>query len=189
MIDTPPDILMCVGSEHYATPQQFIDEAAIMGVSKRLPMSAPPQGLVAGVSRIFFRHERACAVFGQSSPSDDPVAQAQAREAFLADLHGLNDEVVELTFATWQKQRKDQLHPDSLLYTISTWHRAAVDAVYAKHQVAFAPGVFGYSYFGGFALVTNEKLGKEIEVPAGVRDLPGPRAIRVKRVREEGQDE
>ena len=183
------DILMCVGAEHYETPQHFIVEAQNMGVSKRLPLKAPPQGLVPGLSRVFFRHERACAVF-DTAPADDPVAQAKAREMFWRELRELRDEVVERSIATWQQSLPDRLwHRESWMYLMANWHRAAVDVIFAKYQVRFAPGIFGYCVFGGFAMVTNKRAGEEVEVPECLRDLPELRAIRVKKVREGSDDE
>lgn len=47
------DLMLMVGLEYYKTLQQFVDEAEMWGVSKRIPSSAIPNGIVPGVSRMF----------------------------------------------------------------------------------------------------------------------------------------
>lgn len=53
----PVDLLMWVGSRHYAKPIDFINEAKNMGASKRVPM--PPRAVVPGKSRVFCVHDDA----------------------------------------------------------------------------------------------------------------------------------
>lgn len=49
------DLVMWVGTNHYPTVQDFIDEAKSMGVSKRI--GRLPHCLVPGVTRLFFAHD------------------------------------------------------------------------------------------------------------------------------------
>lgn len=52
------DILMWVGAEFYAKPQDFIKETRIQGVSKKIPLAEPPL-IIQGTTKIYFIHPRA----------------------------------------------------------------------------------------------------------------------------------
>jgi hypothetical protein len=49
------DLLAQVGADNYTVPQ-FIREAKMAGVSKRIPAKSIPHGIVPGVSRLFLWH-------------------------------------------------------------------------------------------------------------------------------------
>ena len=57
-MNKPIDIIMWAGEEHY-TVGSFIREAERMGVSKRIPRTAIPEGIVPGQSRILIKHRQA----------------------------------------------------------------------------------------------------------------------------------
>ena len=55
-----PAYIMLVGEKYYKTPQDFLDEAHRMGISKRIPFI--PKDLVLGETIIFLAHNKACEV-------------------------------------------------------------------------------------------------------------------------------
>jgi hypothetical protein len=51
------DLLMMIGSDRYTVPA-YIREARAAGVSKRIPSTGIPQGIVPGLSRLFLWHNQ-----------------------------------------------------------------------------------------------------------------------------------
>ncbi|GAJ12823.1 unnamed protein product, partial [marine sediment metagenome] len=64
-----PAYIMLVGAGNYPTPQDFMNEARIMGVSKRIPFI--PKDLELGKTIIYLAHPKSCEV-------KEPVALQQA---------------------------------------------------------------------------------------------------------------
>lgn len=58
MDTTAVSILMCVGEESYSL-DSFISEAYDLGVSKRIPKTAIPEGIIPGLSKLFLAHAKA----------------------------------------------------------------------------------------------------------------------------------
>ena len=55
-----PAYIMLVGAGNYKTPQEFMEEALAMGISKRIPFI--PKGLELGKTVIYLAHPKACEV-------------------------------------------------------------------------------------------------------------------------------
>ncbi len=55
-----PAYIMLVGAGNYKTPEDFLDEAHRMGISKRIPFT--PKGLELGKTVIYLAHPKACEV-------------------------------------------------------------------------------------------------------------------------------
>ena len=55
-----PAYLMLVGAGNYPTPQDFVQEALAMGISKRIPFI--PKGLELGKTVLYLAHPKACEV-------------------------------------------------------------------------------------------------------------------------------
>lgn len=56
-------VLIGVGAEYYPTVPDFVEEARVMGVSKRLPRDFDPARLTPGVSKLCLIHPRAVPLF------------------------------------------------------------------------------------------------------------------------------
>jgi len=56
-VDGTTAALMWCGEAHYKTPEDFLNEAETLGISKRL--SAMPKGMVLGKTRVFLAHKKA----------------------------------------------------------------------------------------------------------------------------------
>jgi len=86
------DYLIFIGSNFYPTPQDFIDEAARLGISRRMPSHQVPVGLVTGKSRVFLAHsgtkggDSASPVFGYFVPSRIEYIVPPGTAEFQADL-------------------------------------------------------------------------------------------------------
>lgn len=55
-----PAYIMLVGAGHYKNPEDFLDEATRMGISKRIPFI--PKDLVLGETVVYLAHPKACEV-------------------------------------------------------------------------------------------------------------------------------
>ncbi len=55
-------LIMRVGKRYYKTPQEFLDEATRMGISKRLPSDQLPKDLKLGKTVLYLAHPKACEV-------------------------------------------------------------------------------------------------------------------------------
>jgi len=55
-----PAYIMLVGAGNYKTPDDFLDEAHLMGISKRIPFI--PKGLELGKTVVYLAHPKACEV-------------------------------------------------------------------------------------------------------------------------------
>lgn len=151
-----PSILMTVGRQYY-TLAEYIDEAKEMGVSKRIAMTAIPEGLVPGMSKIFIAHP-------------DAIVKVTADGKCLADLVRvvLGETYVSPDFAPYWEQEKiqpDEVIPDhmlSLTYAFSKLPAAERAKLTAEYGLVFHMGVIGYTFFEGVQFV----------MPAGETELP-----------------
>jgi hypothetical protein len=71
--------IMGVGENHYPKPQDFVEEAVRLGVSKRIP--AVPRDVVVGKTKIFLTHKRALQI--QTKPGEKEKWQAGVIYAFV----------------------------------------------------------------------------------------------------------
>jgi hypothetical protein len=138
------DIIMWVGEEHY-TVREFIEEAKQMGVSKRIPRTAIPEGIVPGESRIFIKHHKAI--------------------VHCNDLVGLGEELG----IPIEQDIEDSLDPDTPLPEnmlrlvmeldeIRSDSHELYDAIAGElsYDVWYSPGVIGYSYITGLQYVAYD---------------------------------
>jgi len=130
----PVDVIMWAGEDHY-TVSSFIQEAKIMGVSKRIPKTAIPEGIVPGRSKIFIKHRRAI-VNGN-----------------LDDLLRTLDESLYLQHCEL---------PDNMLHLVIFLERLreSEPAIWKElvegYKLFWTPGVIGYAYITGIQYVAYD---------------------------------
>jgi hypothetical protein len=130
ILNKPVDLMMWVGREYY-TVSSFIEEAERLGVSKRIPHTAIPEGIVPGLSRLFLKHLDACIEIGK-----------YGTEALALEL-GLNSDQDMLDFVIALDHLKEE--------DFSSWK----EIIY-RYQITFHPGVFGYCYITGLQYIAKD---------------------------------
>lgn len=151
-----PSVLMTVGRQYY-TLAGFIDEAKEMGVSKRIPTTSIPEGLVPGMSKIFIAHP-------------DAIVKVTAKGKRLADLVRvvLGETYVSPDYAPYWEQediQPNEVVPDHMLsitYAFSKLPAEERAKLTVEYGLDFHMGVIGYTYFEGVQFV----------MPEGAEDLP-----------------
>lgn len=66
------DIAIYIGKQYYPFVPDFIGEASVMGISRRIPKSFPIERLTPYKSRMFFVHERAIPLFEYETGKECP---------------------------------------------------------------------------------------------------------------------
>lgn len=147
-MDKPIDIIMWAGEEHY-TVSSFIEEAERMGVSKRIPRTAIPEGIVPGQSRILIKHQKA-------------IVHSESFEELLAGLytHGapeysLPDDMLEIVMFLENLQDKDR----------SVWN-----FLVEEYALTWTSGVIGYSYITSIQYIAYDN---EEDLPEDLQHLEG----------------
>lgn len=123
----PVDVIMWAGEDHY-TVRSFIQEARVMGVSKRIALNSIPEGIVPGVSRIFIKHRKAI-LHGKLEELGERL-NFDPTEQMLPLVIAL-DELQEQKFDDWQN-------------------------IVQTYELTWSPGIIGYSYITGIQYVTRD---------------------------------
>ncbi|MCK4819727.1 hypothetical protein KA005_28430 [bacterium] len=158
-MDKPIDIIMWAGEEHY-TVSSFIEEAERMGVSKRIPRTAIPEGIVPGQSRILIKHRQAI------------VQSDRLDELFLIVSH-LYD---ILEFALTNASLKELGIPDTMLRMVMFLEDLKVDdytawqSLVEDYNLTWTSGVIGYSYITSIQYIAYDD---EEELPEDLQHLEG----------------
>lgn len=162
LVQDAVDIKMYAGEEHY-TVGEFIREARDIGVSKRIPKTAIPEGIVPGVSRIFIAHNKAiliCTAGDIRDLADD-----------LTDLDLLNSEtkgffeLVEPWGVEAGELLPDDFVPEQMINLVMAFEDVEPDIsreLIKKYGIEFQPGIIGWSYLTGLQYV----------LPKGENELP-----------------
>lgn len=187
--DGAVDLLMQVGKDNY-TVWEFIKEAELLGISKRVGLTSLPSGVVHGVSRLFVWHQEAILSVtkycGDELLDSDEVVEAQT--SFLWDLQGRNglDETWALgkldraydSFAPPENPEDLDLswdahvNPDMLDIVIAFQSLTPVEQkdLTKYYGIKWYPGVFGYSYITSMVYVAGAE---EAELPEQLQHLEG----------------
>ena len=149
-MDKPVDVIMWAGEEHY-TVGSFIREAERMGVSKRIPATAIPEGIVIGQSRILIKHRQA-------------IVHGENFDAFLLELQYGFD------------LAEDYLPPDGMLRLVmfledlKSVSPLVWDTLVEKYNLTWTSGVIGYSYVTSIQYVAQDF---EDDLPEELSHLEG----------------
>ena len=158
-MNKPIDIIMWAGEEHY-TVSFFIEEADRMGVSKRIPRTAIPEGIVPGQSRILIKHRQAIV---QSDRLDElfltisylyNISEFSLSDASLKEL-GIPDTMLKMVMFLENLQEQD--------YTV--WQSLVED-----YNLTWTSGVIGYSYITSIQYIAYDD---EEELPEDLQHLEG----------------
>jgi hypothetical protein len=130
------DYVISIGAQHYATKEEFLEEAKEQGVSRRLPSHALPEGLTLLGSRIWLAHGlghkngeedvQKGVIFGYFMPSAIQFIAGPDGEAkyadIIADLKGRTPdaEVISYTPETTERKRKCGYRKVGGTYVVAT---------------------------------------------------------------------
>jgi len=133
-MENPVDIIMWAGEEHY-TVSSFIREAEKMGVSKRIPRTTIPEGIISGQSRILIKHRKA-------------IVQGELEElpsvlysCYGAPLFNLPDDMLHLV--TFLEDMHEEDH-ENWAYLVD------------EFSLTWMPGVIGYGYITGVQYIAHD---------------------------------
>lgn len=165
-------LLFCVGEDNY-TLSEYIKEARDIGVSKRIPLTAIPQGLQKGLSKIFLAHPKA-------------IVKVTAAGKTLRDLayHLLTIGKIELqawmdmtdilnAYWTGEELNPNDFVPKGMLditYGLSECSTRERNELIKEYGLEFCMGVFGYVPFSGMEYVCGKD---EDELPEHLQHLEG----------------
>ena len=146
----PIDVIMWAGEEHY-TVGSFIREAEQMGVSKRIPATAIPEGIVPGQSRILIKHRQA-------------ILQGENLEQFFLELQYVYQIPEEWT------QPEGMLFLVMFLEDLKISDPVSWESAVEKYELTWTPGVIGYSYITSIQYITQDF---EDDLPEELSHLEG----------------
>lgn len=150
-----PSILMTVGRQFYKL-YEYVDEARNDGVSKRIPVTAIPEGMIRGLSKILLAHPDAIV----KVTADGKTLADLAYELYLLDLI-TREQWEELAanlqpFWTGEDLKAGDYVPEQMLtitYALSKVPDKQHSDLIDQFGLEFCMGIFGWSPFTGFQLV------------------------------------
>jgi hypothetical protein len=161
---TVPSLLLCVGRQFYKL-YQYIDEAEDIGVSKRIPATSIPEGMVRGVSKIFVAHPDA--ILTLTNPDwnlRDLVLDLNDYQVVPASvLYEIENESVDDT-------EKGYSHMLDIAIAFSRLPNEERARLIETYGIEFTQGIIGYSPFYGFEYVLAPD---ETELPAELAHMDG----------------
>jgi len=158
-MDKPIDIFMWAGEEHY-TVGAFIREADRLGVSKRIPRTAIPEGIVPGQSRILIKHRQAI-VHG--------------------NLKDLLRKLDEASYLHHCELPNDMLRLVLFLETLKEKDFDIWQELVEGYELTWSPGVIGYSYITSIQYIAYDD---EKELPEDLQNIEGVEIVRIEYVDE-----
>ncbi len=153
-----PSILMIAGRQYYKL-WEYIEEAQDIGVSKRIPSKAIPEGMVPGLSKIFIAHPDA--IVKVTAP--DKTLEDLAHELFacetltMAELAKLID--LDKPFWTGEELNPSDFVPESMLdisMALSKVEEPEYSHIVKEFGLQFCLGVVGYAHFEGIQVVLDK---------------------------------
>lgn len=170
MNETAVSLLMCVGEQYYKF-HEFVDEAQVQGISKRIPLKGIPQGLVKYKSKIFVAHPKAILKV---------TTEGKTLHGLGFDLLTLGvlpeeqwHEMVDLDAPYWTgtELSSQDIVPNcmyNIAYAFSKLDDRMSRRLVEEYGIEFCMGIFGYALFTGFELVLDRN---EHDVPNDMKDM------------------
>lgn len=155
--DGVPSILMTVGREHYKL-HSLISEYSQQGVSKRIPKTAIPDGLVPQVSKIFIAHPDAILRVTVNGKTLNDLVVALVNLKVLTQVQ--IDEMEDLDKPYWSQNElnpydfvpPNMLTISSALSTLSNPERAKVEDEFG---IEYCMGIIGFAHVSSIQYVTK----------------------------------
>lgn len=161
-LESVPSLLVCVGKEHYKL-HEVLAEYGDIGVSKRIPKTAIPEGMVKLVSKIFVAYPEAILKVTKEGSTLFDLALYLYEMGLLSDYTW--DELMDnrydnLDAAYWEEDKlnPEDFVPESMLQLASAFSKLLEDVraeAIKEFGIKFQMGIVGYSYFQGFQYVVK----------------------------------
>jgi len=187
-MNTPPSLLFWVGEDSY-TLAEVVSEYVAMGSSKRIPTTAIPQGLVRGVSKLFFAHAKAILKVKQGCTLEQLVYSLLEKDVLTAvQVARFVDLDIEFNWGT--TLQPNDFVPEPML-TIAMGLSKLPDKdrkeLEVQYGIEYYPGIFGYSHFTGIQYVCRQG---EDDLPEELKYLEGyVEPVKIVYEDEEGKDQ
>jgi len=170
-MNDPVSILVCVGESNYSL-SDVMDEYRAIGVSKRLPLTNIPSGLVKGESKILVAHPKAIVRTTVSDKDMMELAYVLYDAGYISETDYQN--IVELPRPFWENEKlhSEDFVPVEMLtvtYALSTASKTNPEFyrdLLSNFGLEFCMGVIGYAPFSGVQVVLKndeDDLPEELE--------------------------
>lgn len=165
-----PSVLMCVGKSFYSL-HDMVEEYRDMGISKRIPITSIPDGLVPMKSKLFVAHPDAIIRVTVDGKTLMDLALDLVDEGLLT-----SDELYEITMMEQDFWFSDELKaedevPTPMLTLAIAYSRSQFQAHYiGAYGVETCMGIVGYAYLDRIEYVVRD--GEE-ELPEDLSHLDG----------------
>lgn len=166
----PPSALMVVGRKYYKL-HEMVWEYKDMGISKRIPTSSIPEGLVPDESKLFVAHPDAII----KVTADGKGLMELALELMAEDLltPGEVEEITEMELDFWpdQELKAEDYVPAAMLTLAMAYSQSERKAALSKqYKIETCMGVIGYAYLDRIEYVVKD--GEE-GLPDDLKHLEG----------------
>lgn len=169
-MNRPPSILMVVGKEFYQL-HEMVEEYKDMGISKRIPKTSIPDGLVPMKSKLFVSHPDAIIRVTVDGKTLMDLAIDLVDEGLLSVDEFA--EIVEMDTDFWLNDElpSEDLVPSPMLTLAMAYSKSEFKAHYlGAYGVETCMGVVGYGYLNRIEYVVRD--GEE-ELPEDLAHLEG----------------
>lgn len=153
-----PSLLFCVGDEYYKL-WEFIAEAEEIGASKRVALTAIPDGLVRGLSKMFFAHGQAIVKVTAPGKTLADLAYALLEEGIFTPVEWSKLTELDLPYWTGGELQAFDPVPECMLDITVALSKLKVKRLRELTEtfgLQFCQGIIGYSPFNGFQVVLDK---------------------------------
>jgi hypothetical protein len=173
------DLKMWMGEDNYSVAEAHLENKTL-GVSKRIPLTSVPEGILPGFSRIFIAHKKAILVVRAEGKTIWDLLTRMFELEILEQVEGGDVEYHEdREYNPGEELLPGDYVPEGMLRMV-----IVLDLVEAKvrrelvkeFEIEFRPGIIGYGYITGLQYILREG---ETEVPAEIAHIDGVEAVRV----------
>lgn len=153
----PVDILMCVGLQFYSL-SDLVSEAENQGLSKRIPLSAIPEGVVPYESKLFVAHPHAIVKVTAPNKTLKDLVNMLISLGVLAREQLVSPDTLDWTY--WEGETllsEEQVPIDMLTIAIAVdlVEGEAYQELLNEFALKFEMGIVGFSYISGIHYVVK----------------------------------
>jgi hypothetical protein len=154
-----PSILVCYGLEHYSNLAATINECRDQGISRKIPTTAIPQGMVSGMSKIFCAHPKAIMRVTKEGKSLSDVAYALFELEAMSEAAYIKWTSLTEPFWTGAELKSSDFVPDNMLdltYSFALLTDAEQKELVKEYGIEWCQGIFGYGIYDRVEFVLDD---------------------------------
>jgi hypothetical protein len=167
-----PSLLMCVGRKFYKL-YELVQEAENYGISKRIPITAIPEGMVRGLSKLLVAHPDAIVKVTAPGCTLQDLAWSLVDLGLLTQMQFAKLVDLDVPFWTGNELKPYDFVPESMLdvaMALSMTNDEDHERLVKEFELEFCMGVVGYSFVTGIQYVTKPG---EVGLPPELAHLEG----------------